>query len=1116
MLRLVVGRSGTGKTHTIFEQLCDAVWAGREDVILLVPEQFSFESERTLLARLGPRLAGKIQVLSFTRMAETVMREVGGLAGRRMDDAARALLMSRAIEQSGDYLSLFRRCVGDAGTVASILTMIREMVQCGITASRMEQAAESISGASGEKIRELALIYGAYEALTAGTQQYIDPDDDLTMLSERLRESTLAAGALVFVDGFKGFTGQEMAILGALMKLSENITVALCCDPENTDDGGIFAPVVRTAQQLRDMARKEHVLVAADLKLEDNRRAAHPALAAAEAGVLCPRSNASEVDCGEVVSIAACEDVYAECDFVARSIRRYLREEDGRCRDIAVVARNLEPYRGVLDAAMEKQGITFLMDEREDILTQPLTALMLSALDAVTGGFRTDDLLCLLKTGLAGFSAHSVALLENYVLMWGISGRKWRDEWTWNPLGLAVAMNDSARKQLWYLNLLRRRFINPLERLRERIYNKDVNGRMFSGAVYDYLVGMRVPLLLRLRVMRLDAAGEPALADRTARLWEVVMGLLDRVAAVLDGGGISPERMTALLRLAAGLTDFGAVPQSLDAVQVGVADRIRFSSPKAVYILGANEGVFPAWPSGGGMLADSERQTLAGLGLPLHTGTVEETEDERLLAYLAVAAPSHRLIVSYVTGDVDGTVLSPSALVKSLRRIFPNMRTTTPGSPRDVESERDAFECAAARWTDGAVDSVTLREIFRGRDGYERWVAVLDKAAAREPVRFADDSMAKRLFGNDMKLSASRVEIYHQCRFRYFCQYGVKAQPRRPAEVDGLTYGTVMHYVMENVLPAYVANGYAGMKKERIMQDAGDAVRRYVDEVMGGTEDKPKRFIAQLNLLVRVAGLMLWRIAAELAQSQFVPVDYELSIGMEEDGAARVLPIDLALPDGGSVRVIGKVDRVDICEQNGKRYVRIVDYKSSSKELVLSDVVEGINVQMLIYLFTLWQNGGARYGDVTPAGVLYLPAALPIINEAREMEADKVQAAQMKKMKMNGIVLDDPDVIRAMEIEAAGVFIPAALRKDGTPDSHSRVASLEQFGLLKKRMEQLIENMAETLRGGDVAAIPTISGSNDACKYCDYYAVCGFEQGDSVRFVANIKDETVFQDLGLV
>ena len=1120
MLQLLLGRSGTGKTEEIYRLLTDEVWSDAPEkgsCILLVPEQFSFESERTLLERLGPRMASGVLVLSFTRLADTIFRELGGLAGRRMDDPTRALLMSQALEQVAPHLTLYRRHTANPEYIQSMLALLSECKQCAIPPAQLEQAADGLDGTLHAKCRELALILEAYDALAA--QSYLDPLDDLTRLAQRMGDSHLLDGATVFIDGFKGFTQQELQVLGGILRKASRVTVTLCTDTlEDKSHGfGLFSPVIRTANRLIELARQQRTAVAKPRILTENHRTADPALRFLEAGCFLPRPAVLEQPAASV-TVTPCGDIYRECQYVARTIRRLLRENGGRCRDIALVTRDLSAYTGLLDAALEQEGIPCYLDRRDSILTDPLITLTLAALRAATDGYATDDLLTLLKTGLAGFSTSSVSLVENYVFLWRINGSRWRQEWTWNPEGLSVQATEATDKQLAHLNRLRRRLIRPLERLQAALSGHPT-GADFAHAVYRYLLDIHADRLVRLQVARLDAAGEHALADRQARLWDVLMNLLDKFAAALAHTPLSAARLLDLLRLAAQITDLGVLPQSLDAVQIGSADRMRFSAPKTVFLLGVNEGVFPAYPAASGLLTDDERRTLIARGLPMADASDLQAVEERFFAYAALSAPSERLFLTYPQTNAAGETLAPSLLVDTVRRILPQC---TIGVDRredgqDLESEAEGFEQLAARWREPSPLTAALRSLFAEQPAYAHRLSAIARSAEERPAAFTDEALARRFFGNELRLSASRVEKYHQCRFAYFCQYGLKAKARKPADLNAAEFGTLTHYVMEHRLPEYTALGFAHVRREQVFADAAATVRQYVDDCMGGMENKTERFAHLVDRLSRTSGALLWHVVRELRQSQFVPVDYELSIGMPDENGNRIEPVVLTLPDGATVQVQGKVDRVDVFHKDGRAYVRVIDYKTGSKEFRLDEVVEGINVQMLLYILTIWQNGGPRYGTVTPAGVLYLPAKLPVLRIDRDADEAAAERERTLAMRMNGLLLDDSAIVQAMEHDAAGLFIPASLDKNGNCKGKGRngdgLATLEQFGQLKKRMETLLTAMAQTLRQGDIAALPASGANVDACAYCDYKAVCGHEPEDPIRAIAKKDHNRVLADL---
>ena len=1105
VLQLILGRAGSGKTTTVMEELAARAAAGEEGLLLIVPEQFSFESERALLRRLGARGAARVRVLSFTRMADAVARECGGFSGRLMDDVTRTLLMSRALDTVRDRLVLYRRAAARADYVHAALDVAAECKQYAVPPRELANAAATLpEGTLRQKLRELSEILSAYEALAADS--YVDPADALTRLREQLPQSGFARGAAVYVDGFKGFTEQELRVMELLLRRASSVTVTLCTDTLDThDEFALFAPVSRTAARFVRMARDGGVDVAAPRYLRENHRAANPALRTLESGCFVAGEE-PYAEPTDAVALAPCADRYAECRTVAHELRRMLRTEGLRCRDIAVTARNLAEYDGILDTALREAGIPFYIDRREDVRTEPLMALAASALRCVAGGFRGEDALQLMKTGLLGFSPASIARMENYIYQWKLNGVRLRQTWTANPEGLTVRTDESTARTLAYLNRLRHRLMTPLEALAHTFEGK-IDGLTFARAVYDYLEKARVARLVRLQVRRLHAADEPLAAERMERMWELLMTLLDHFAVALRTTVMTAAEWEELFSLAASSVDVGSLPQGLDAVQIGSAERMRFSAPRVVWILGANEGVFPAYPAPGGLFSDRERRTLREAGVTLSEPSEGQAVEERLVAYLALAAPSERLIVSYLTGAGEDGTLTPSTLVESIHTLIPGAATVTAAAP---EYASEAFDRLSVRWEASDGETAALRRYFAELPEYAAQLHAMARAAAGEAAAFANPAAARAFFGDRLTLSPSQVDKFFQCPFAYFCRYGLRVESRRPAELGGLESGDLAHYVMQTVLPGYTKRGFDTITRESVETDVAAAVEQYLAEYMGGVTDKSARFLAQAARLRRTVTELMWQVVQEMRQSRFVPVDYELPVGGEGGVPATVL----TLPDGTSVRVIGRVDRVDVYRDGDVAYVRVVDYKTGPKEFRLSEVAAGLNLQMLLYIFSLWDNGAARYGGkVVPAGVLYLPARMPIIKAAPEKSDVEQKREHIRAMRMNGLLLDDPAVLTAMESDGAGLFIPAKLTQSGAPDAYSSVASLAQLGRLRRRAERLLGEMVESLRAGRVAATPARSSQMDACAYCDYRAVCGHEADDPVREIASARPGEVWQAL---
>lgn len=1116
MLQFILGRSGSGKTAQVLQALkADVAADTARPLLLLVPEQFSFESERALLTRLGIKDAARVQVLSFTRLADRILRETGGIAMQVMDEVTRALVMSRAVElhlrpenRTDEELAVKAR-VYDTAYLSSLLALSAECKQCGITPRLLRAAAEALpENTLKTKLHDLSAIFDIYDGLTKGSG--MDPEELLRIAGEKLPESRSFDGARIYVDGFKGFTAVELDILGILMDKAD-VTVTLCTDNAAPDAEhtacGLFSPVEHSLRQLRRLAADRGIESAQPLILTENHRAQHPALKALERGCFAPRAAVFEDD-ASAVTVTACPDIHSECTAAARVIRRALRETGIRAKDIAVIVRDLHSYSGILDHALRRAEIPYYMDEAADVYTMPLISLCLSVLQICVSGWQTDTLLRILKTGLLPFDEIETATLENYVFMWRIDGKRWEKPFTANPAGL-TEKGRFDHDTLHMLEALRRRLITPLRTLRDAVSGR-VDGAAFAGALYQYLTDTAVLANAGVRRLHeaLTAEGEPVLAERTARLWDSMMELLDHFATVFAADHLPVRRYAELFHLAAGLTRLPSVTQGLDAVQIGSADHVRLTSPKLVCILGANEGVFPAYPTEGNLLSDREREALEQSGLFLSANRLQKAAEERFFAYTAIAAPSERLYVSYLQHR-GGEAAFPSILVENIRHILPQhiQGVCRMADGSDIEAAAEALDRLAAVYTKKDASAAALRAALEAMPHTADAIAAMERGTGKA-VHTLQPAHAQALFGQDMRLSASQADTFYRCRFRYFCQYGMRLQARRVADVDASMFGTFSHYILEKLLPEYAEKKAHPSAADipAMQQRIHTVLFNYVEEEMGGFADKPARFRYLLSLVERTCFSLLWFTVNEIAQSRFVPADYELVIG----GGGVPSPL-LQLPEGrGSVSIVGKIDRVDIYRREDTVFVRVVDYKTGSKEFKLSEVPYGINMQMLLYLFAVCQNGQARYEaqDTAPAGILYLPAKDITLKNTHA----PLDESRLRLMRMNGLLLRDQDVLTAMEQSGEGVFIPATV-ENGEIGKKSSAVSKQDFDNIRKLTEKLLLHMADTLLAGDIHAIPTGEEQHLPCDYCDFRSVCGREDADPATLMQSAKTEEVLATL---
>lgn len=1112
MLNLITGRMGSGKTTIIYNKIKEKVEQG-ESVMLIVPEQYSFHTEKTMLELFGAKGADRVEVFSFSFLAQKFLKQYGVNSKKLIDDSTRALMMSLALEGVGDELEIYGRHRYSGAVITEMLKIIKELRQCSVSAEMLVETANKMDESLLKaKLKELALVSQAYSTLVDAS--YFDDECALDLLCDVLDRHGDFCGKTVYFDGFRGYTSQELKVLERIMVQAENVYITITADKNfNCDDFSSFAHTRRTRQKLVQFAQKNNVQIAPVeyAQLPDELRYNNAELKALEKNLYESKFEVFEGKT-EYITVCSAEDFESECEYVAHTIKKLIRTENLRCRDIAVISR-ADNYSRQIRSALKKNGVPVFEDRRQPVITQPLVEFVLSAIDIGVNGFSCDSVMRLLKTGLTPLTTEDIAELENYVLMWQINGSKWLSQWNYHPDGLGAKMLEKDEKRLDAINLSRQSVAAPLQKFRTAL--KDCDGLSAAKAVYTLLTDMKVAARLEKLSGSLSKQGENELAEEQGRVWEVIIDILDRIALALENVKITPKRFYELFNLIVSMYTLGTLPQGLDEIVIGTADRVKTSAPKVVFAVGVNDGVFPMVPVAGGILSDNERKILSDYDLKMDDGFGEKMMEEHFIAYNTLCSPMDKLYVTYLRKSVSGTQMSPSELVTQLEKIFPDITKVDTASinPLDcAEGEIPAFELMAKHYGQGDVIYKTLEEYFTSRPEYKDRLAALKRAVNKGEFEITDKDAAVKLFGKDMYMSASRTEVYHKCPFEYFCQYGLKAEPRKTAELDPMQKGTAIHYILEHIISAYGSEGLCKMEKAERDRCVKTLLEEYLKENLASGVEMGERF----DYLFRQLGIVICevvdRLVAEFTFSEFEPVAFELKIDNDGEIPAYEIPLD----DGGVLKIKGSVDRVDVMESKDGDYIRVVDYKSNGKDFNLNEVFSGLNMQMLIYLFAIWKSGFRKYRDVKPAGILYMPVKAPVVEAGREESGEIIAEKKQKAAKMKGMVLDDSRVVYGMDSRGDGKIIPASLTKDGKPTGN--LISLKKMGLLMKRVEKILGDMAVSLHEGKINVYParTEKGGqyHDVCAYCDYKDVCGVDENTQRREILNMKHSDSLNELG--
>lgn len=1092
MLHYVLGPAKSGKSRWVNQQLHRLSQDPNRKLLLLVPEQFTFETEKELFRSLGSEQFKRVNVTSFTHLAQEAFRQYGGIAGQYADDAAKTVLMELALDEVKDMLDVYAASAKGKNFGADMLRMASELKNANITPEQLTDAAGQLGeGYLKQKLQETAYILSTYDSLLA--RAYLDPLDDLSRAVKLLENTSFFQGVEVYLDEFKGFTAAEYAFLRLMLQRAENVTLSLCLDWKRAQNNSlsVFSSVLSVYERCNRMARECGIPIASPLHLEDTHFAS-PDLVHMERNLFASRIEPAPEKSGDV-SVLLCRNEYDEADCTAAKISSLLREEGYFYNDIAVISRDLDTYLPKLEAAFQKYGISYFADRPAPAADQPLFRFVKHVLDCAGRGMQSETLLAMLKCGMTPFSAPAIAELENYLYVWDIPASRLREPFTQNPRGFQETATQEDEALLSRLNEMRSFLADRFQRFRDRAEGETAGN--IAAALFAFLEEMGVRETVEKQIEEAYQREDYTEAQECGRSWDMLMRLLDTIAAAGGEKRMRLSRFAALYTQVVAVCDMGTLPQAVDTVIVGSADRIRIGEKRAVFVLGVNENVLPHLPTDSGMFTERERKQLLQLELELSKTAQEKLHEERFIAYKTLTAPTERLYLSARKADIAGESKMPSVLLAQLRKMFGDAVSSDSAALDGAffcETAAASFSYLASHYNEDTAFHASLRTLL-GRDPfYSAKLKGLERALEDRSFSLEDHENAVRLFGKEMNISPTRVESFYQCPFRYFLEQGIRAFPLKKADLDPLETGTLIHKILCDIMTEM--NLKVDYDREKARSYICAELDDYIETVMGGAESKSGRFLYLYQRLEESILKIVDQLHAELSQSGFSPFACEYEIAPEAD----VTPLLLRGEDGTEIHVAGKIDRIDVyTKKDGEKVIRIVDYKSGKKVFKLNDVLYGLNLQMLIYLQCISQNGRGEFADALPAGILYMPAGEQPPALGRNATLEEAAAAKQKSYGMNGLLIEDREVLDAMEPGLQGIFIPVSCNKDGSISKTSRdsLVSLTELARINRYINRLIIHMANELHAGHIAACPL----EGYCSYCHYQGVCGITPTSQIK-----------------
>ncbi|MBQ4426725.1 MAG: PD-(D/E)XK nuclease family protein [Oscillospiraceae bacterium] len=1090
MLKLLLGRAGSGKTGALLREISALTEKKIGKTIYIVPEQYSHDAERELVTVCPDDVSLYAEVLSFSRLAGRVFQEVGGLAEKTLDKGGRVLTMSLAVAEAAPKLKVYSFGQNKTDFLLSLISAYDELRASCVDNLRLADAADGLDESFRDKISDIALIFECYDRIRE--KSGLDPRDKLDKLIEGIEGCTLFDGANVFIDGFSDFTMQEMRVIDEILRKECDITVALTT-PSIDNSDSCFSLPSKTARSLMALASTRRVRCAVEtLKKDDN----GGSLCYLEKSLFDHRFSSFDGN-ADNISVVTAASPSEELSFAAAEAHRLARS-GARWREIAIVSPDWGKYAPLASGILHKYHVPFNSSEKSDVLSKPILSFVTSALELIGSSWNHEAMFRYVKTGFAGANPEDIDLIENYVIRWGIKGETFwlRDaDWKMHPQGYSETMTEGDKLTLRRVNEIRRSITDPLGVLSRGLKNAETAIEK-AQALYEFFERSALYDKLVLKTEELYERGENRMADEYSQLWELLLNALRQFADIMGEAPLGTDEFVRLFRLMLSQYEIGAIPSSVDAVGVGDMRRMRGRGIKHLFILGASDSAMPSLQTGGDIFSEEERDALRDAGIDLTNSADECMERELGLINSSFTMPSDSLTITCPAYS------RRSFIATRIMKVF-SLPERTVDDSINLESESAVFELAASPIIGGR--SADLAKAYFAAIPEKRSALEMLVAAAKMPRGRLSHITAENLYSRNISLSASKLDKFYSCRFSYFLKYGLKLRRREEASLDAPESGTFVHFILENVTREVMkSGGYHTCTDEEIIALSKRYSVEYAEKKLGGLEEKSGRFRYLFNRLCDDAERIALNMARELRKSDFEPLAFELSFAKDGD-----LPAISVEGREGSVSVNGVVDRIDGYIHDGKLYIRVVDYKTGRKVFKLGDILNGMSMQMLIYLFALQNEGSELFKkEIVPAGVLYAPARDPITSVQGNVSDEELMKEKLKNTKRTGLILNDPAIVAAMESGDKKEYIPVSVNKDGAISGESLV-SLEELGEISRHIDSLIAAMGDEVRRGSITADPYFKGVQDnACLYCDYFGACHFRVAsadDRFRFTPSLK-----------
>ena len=1134
-LRFYFGPSGSGKSHRIYEEIMQrAAQEPGRNFLIIVPDQFTMQTQKDLVMRSDRGGILNIDVLSFGRLSHRILEEVGTKEMPILDDTGKSLVLQKIAADLKEQLPAMGSLLHKQGYIHEVKSAISEFMQYGISTQDMDKLIASAEkrGALAMKLRDLKTLYRGFQDYIR--DHFITTEETLDVLRRSLVKSKILPDSVVVFDGFTGFTPIQNRLIQELMRVCEETIVAVTIgeeeDPYQMDgEQKLFHLSKKTVADLVKLAAEAEVTRGEDVFVKGgpNRFTEAPALCYLEQNLFRYQYEPyTEKQC-EIRMFEALSP-REEVHQTALYIRKLIREEGLTYRDIAVVIGDLEGYASYVETEFGQLEIPCFLDRTRGIVLNPMIEYIKSALQLYIRDFSYDTVFHFLRSGMADISREEIDELENYVIRTGARGYR-----TYSRLftrkteemqqGSGQEDTERAEETMERLNRIRQQFADTVEILHMAPRAK---AGEYVDHLYDFLEQNQVQQKLLNYQQRFEQEGDLAKAREYAQIYRLVMDLLDQIYELLGEEEISLQEFADILEAGFGEITVGTIPQNVDRIVVGDMERTRLKQVKVLFFLGVNDGNIPKNVSKGGIISDMDREFLIESGTEMAPSPRQQMYIQRLYLYLNMTKPSQRLYLSYAKVNSDGKGIRPSYLIDTVRKLFPQLAVEYPQNRSRLEQIEGRQEGARylaeelREYADGTLREEERQDFYLMYRAYEADPEGRDRLTAAAFRRYKESGLsrivARALYGRQLENSVSRLETYAACACRHFLQYGLSLQEREEFGFEVSDMGNVYHAVLENFAGKLAESGrtWWDFDENFATQAIKEAVEGYAATYGETVLYSSARNEYAITRMSRILTRTVLTLQQHLKQGSFQPDDYELSFRFAED----LDSIHVDLSEEEKMHLQGRIDRIDVSEDAEHVYVKVIDYKSGNKKFDLAALYYGLQLQLVVYMNAAMELESRKHPDkeIVPAALLYYHIDDPTIETPVELTQEQINEEILTKLRMNGVVNSDPAVVERLDrfLQDKSKVIPVEKKKDGSFSARSGILSREELHVVSAYVDTKIRQIGREILDGKIAANPYEKGNEEACTYCAYKKVCGFDgsiPGYEKRQLEDLDKQTLMQ-----